>query len=300
MEPISKTYRNKIVEMMQFSKNQEAVTSENVYQPSNEQILPYINSMVGEQLLPGSELKHFEYFKELLAKAKAGESCMILAEHYSNFDLPSLHYFLIQQGPEGEELSRNIVAIAGMKLNEENPVVSAFSEAYSRIVIYPSRSLLSIKDPKEMVMEIYRSRSINRAAMKALDDLKKQGRIILVFPAGTRYRPWDPSTKKGVKEIDTYIKSFDNMILLSINGNILRINPDQEMSEDLVEKDVLILNPSPVIRCKEYRNQIKEATKFREDKKQAVVDHLMADLEGLHEDMEQNRRKVLGGDSKQA
>jgi hypothetical protein len=300
MEPISKTYRKKIVEMMQFSKNQEAVTSENVYQQSNEQILPYINSMVGEQLLPGSELKHFEYFKELLAKAKAGESCMILAEHYSNFDLPSLHYFLIQQGPEGEELSRNIVAIAGMKLNEENPVVSAFSEAYSRIVIYPSRSLLSIKEPKEMVMEIYRSRSINRAAMKALDELKKQGRIILVFPAGTRYRPWDPSTKKGVKEIDTYIKSFDNMILLSINGNILRINPDQEMSEDLVEKDVLILNPSPVIRCKDYRNQIKEATKFREDKKQAVVDHLMADLEGLHEDMEQNRRKVLGSDSKQA
>ena len=300
MEPITKTYRQRIVEMMKCSKPMDAITADNVYQPSNEKILPFINSIIAEQILPGSELKHYEYFVELYKRAQAGDSCLILAEHYSNFDLPSLHYFLLQHGAEGEEISRSIIAIAGMKLNEENQIVSTFSEAYSRIVVYPSRSLSSIKDPKELVIELYKSRLINRASMKALDEVKTKGKIILVFPAGTRYRPWDPSTKKGVKEIDTYVKSFDNMVLLSINGNILRINPVEQMSEDLVEKDVLVLNSSPVIRCKEYREQIKEATKFREDKKQAVVDHLMADLEGLHEDVEQERKKLVEADSKQA
>ena len=38
--------------------------------------------------------------------------------------------------------------MSGMKLNEENPYVSAFAEAYSRIIIYPSRSLAAIKDPE--------------------------------------------------------------------------------------------------------------------------------------------------------
>lgn len=295
MEPISKAYRQRIVEMMQFSRHTEGITSDNVFQPGNEKILSYINPMVEDLLLPGSGMHHYEYFKELYDRAKAGESCLILAEHYSNFDLPSIHYFLRKQGPEGEAISRDIVAIAGIKLNEENPVVAAFAEAYNRVVIYPSRSLRGFMDTKDFVKELYKSNQINRAAMRAMNELKDQGKIILVFPAGTRFRPWDPSTKKGVKEIDSYIKSFDNMILVSINGNLLRINPDKEMSEDLVEKDILILNASPVIKCKNYRDQIKEATKFREDKKQAVVDHMMADLDGLHEDIEAERKKLLGG-----
>ena len=39
-------------------------------------------------------------------------------------------------------------------------------------------------------------------------ELKKQGKIILVFPSGTRYRPGCPDTKRGLREIDSYLRLF--------------------------------------------------------------------------------------------
>ncbi len=67
---------------------------------------------------------------------------------------------------------------------------------------------------------------MNIAAMKMLKTLRKEGKLILVFPSGTRYRPWDPSTARGLKEIDTYLKFYSRMVLISINGNTLLPNPE--------------------------------------------------------------------------
>ena len=110
--------------------------------------------------------------------------------------------------------------------------------------------------------------------------------MVLVYPAGTRFRPWDSASKRGVREIASYIKTFDFMVLISINGNILRINPAGEMSEDLIVRDKLIMTVSPVIACREFRAAIKDEAGFREDKKQLVVDEVMKRLEQLHRDAE--------------
>ena len=186
-----------------------------------------------------------------------------------------------------------LIAIAGIKLNETNPVVLAFTEAYTRLVIYPSRSLeiiqRNLKDPKELVAEVMRSATVNRAAMKSLAELKRQGNIVLVFPSGTRYRPWEPSTKHGVREIDSYIKSFSKMCFLAINGNILRINDEGGMEDDLICEDRVVYTASPVIDCTTFREQVKHEHRFREDKKQAVADEIMSQLERLHEATEKNR-----------
>ena len=72
-------------------------------------------------------------------------------------------------GEDGKKLAEKLVAIAGMKLNEENQLISAWAEAYSRIIIYPSRSLASIKDPAKRAEEEARSRKINMASMRFLD-----------------------------------------------------------------------------------------------------------------------------------
>ena len=60
--------------------------------------------------------------------------------------------------------------------------------------------------------------------MRALDRVRKEGQAVLVFPSGTRYRPGKPETKKGVREIDSYIRLSDVMMLVSINGNCLRFS----------------------------------------------------------------------------
>jgi len=119
--------------------------------------------------------------------------------------------------------------MAGIKLHEENLLIRVLTEAYTRIVIYPRRYLeiirSKIKEPHDLVQEVLKSNSINRAAMKALARVKAQGKMVLVYPAGTRFRPWDSGSKRGVREIDSYIKTFDAMVFISINGNVLRINP---------------------------------------------------------------------------
>jgi len=216
----------------------------------------------------------------------------LLVEHYSNFDLPVLSYLIRKELPDGEEIADAIVAIAGLKLNESNPVVSAFTEAYTRIVIYPSRSLQGL-DPEKDRAELIRSNAINRAAMKSLNEVKVSGKLILVFPAGTRFRPWDPASKRGVREIDSYIKSFDYFCPISINGEVLRIQPG-DMAEDLVTQDVVRITVGPVTSCAEFREKARAEAEAAgvEDKKQATVDKIMELLEQMHQEAESRRPKV--------
>jgi hypothetical protein len=293
VEPISRKYRDDILRMMAASKGRALVTDKDVVQQGNAEILPFIDEIIVQNLLPGSGIRGMENLAVLLQAADSGEPCLLLLEHYSNFDLPVLHYLLRREGGIGARLAEALIAVAGIKLNETNPAVLAFTEAYSRLVIYPSRSLeiikRNIKDPKELVAEMMRSTTVNRAAMKALSELKTAGRIVLVFPSGTRFRPSDPSTKHGVREIDSYVKSFSRMCLVSVNGNILRINAEGEMHEDLICQDRVVYGAGPVIDCAEFRSKVKHEHHFRDDKKQAVADEIMERLELMHDAVEKDR-----------
>ncbi len=293
MERVSAVYRDRIMQMMGKARLDRIITEHNVYQTANPDILPFIDGMLRELVLPGSGVDGMENLEELLEKARGGASCLLFVEHFSNFDLPVLSYLLRQESERGVEIADAVVAIAGMKLNEENPVVSAFTEAYTRIVIYPSRSLAGL-DPEKDRAEIVRSNTINRAAMKALNEVKVSGKLILVFPAGTRFRPWDPSSKKGVREIDSYIKSFDHFCPIAVNGDVLRIQKG-DMAEDLVCKDLVRITAGPVRSCGEFRSEARDAAEAAgtEDKKQAVVDAVMALLDKMHAEAEKKRAEAL-------
>lgn len=290
MEPISARYKDTIIRMMSHSKGGGGVSIDNVYQEGNKYILPFIDSMISENLEAGSGIRSFANIERLAALSRDGAKCLLLVEHYSNFDLPVLIYLLRKAGPEGERIADSIVAIAGIKLSETNPVVTAFSEAYSRLVIYPSRSIdeiaTKIVDPARRAAETAKANAINLASMKALARLRTEGKIVLVFPAGTRFRPWDPASKRGVREIDSYIRSFDYLSFVSINGNILRLNTGGEMLEDMVCKDRVIVDVSEPRRCDEYRERVKASLPPDVDKKQGVVDAAMAELEAMHEGVE--------------
>lgn len=291
MKPISAVYRDRIMQMMGKARLDTVVTENNVYQEANKAVLPYIDGILEELMLPGSGVDGAEHLRELLQKAKEGHSCLLLVEHYSNFDLPSISYLLRKELPDGQELADAIVAIAGLKLNESNPVVAAFTEAYTRIVIYPSRSLQGL-DPEKDRAEIIRSNAINRAAMKTLNEVKVSGKLILVFPAGTRFRPWDPESKRGVREIDSYIKSFEYFCPIAINGEVLRIQPG-DMAEDQVTQDVVRITIGPVTSCAEFREKARAEAEAAgvEDKKQATVDKIMELLEQMHREAESRRPK---------
>ena len=291
MDTLTTAFRDQIKIAISLAKADTVITEQNVYQEGDKNILPLLDEMIEYLCLPGSGVDGLENLEKILGKAESGKACLLLVEHYSNLDLSILCTLVEKAGGRGKDISDAIIAIAGMKLSEDNPVVAAFASAYTRIVIYPSRSLQHLDPENEKdKAEIARSNAINRAAMKALIRHKYKGNLVLVFPSGTRYRSWDPDTKKGVREIDSYIRSFDYMCFVALNGEILKVQ-ESDMMNDFVEKDIVRVTAGPVISCDEFRENARNAS-ADEDKKQAVADAIMAELEKMHIAAEEKRRKM--------
>lgn len=278
-------------EMQKMSHAAAKIDETKVYEEANMQLRPYMWKLLDEAFNSESGLGNLENYKDFYENVvKQGKSGLILMEHYTNLDLPGILYLLEKQGEDwAKDLSSRIVAVAGMKLNEADAGVRAFTEGFTRVVIYPTRSLNAVEgkeiSEEEKIAEEQKARKINFAAMRAMDGCKKRGQVILVFPSGTRYRPGKPETKRGLREIDSYLRLFDKMILISINGNCLRINPDNpdDMLADILEPGKCVFTASPVIDCKEFRNNILDnLPEGVEDPKQKTVDAVMEYLEKQH------------------
>lgn len=290
-------YKNYFDKLLASSTAPAKIDETNVYEKANPVPRKILYEMLAENHLPGSRIENKENFKAFYDAVQSGKSGLILMEHYSNLDLPAIIYRL-EQEEEGwaKDLASRIVAIAGMKLNEAHPLVRAWTEGFTRVVVYPSRSLQNVLNSdaseEDKKAEELKAKKINFAAMRAMDACKKRGEVILVFPAGTRYRPGVPETKRGLREIDSYLRLFDVMILVSNNGNCLRINPadTENMMRDLVCKDEVILAASPVIECKQFRNEIlAKVAEDDPDPKQHTIDRVMEILEEQHNEIEKIR-----------
>ena len=287
---IREKYGDILTQLAQVSVAADKINETNVYQKANPQTRKFIDVLVGDHLAEGSRLENKENWRAFFDAVKAGKSGLILMEHYSNADLPALCWLLEHDlGKEGKELSSKIVAIAGMKLNEADPGVKAFAESFSRVVIYPTRSLIQTEEKaqteEEKLNEEKKARTINLAAMRAMDKCKRDGEVILVFPSGTRYRPGHPETKRGLREIDSYLRMFDVMVLVTINGQILSIDPDNpdDMLADKLDRAVQIFAASPVLACKQYRKDyLASLPADHPDPKQAMIDHVMEQFDVQH------------------
>lgn len=297
-EILRKKFERFFDELTKASKAAAKIDENCIYQEANRETRKYMDLLLGETLKKDSGLGNIENFKAFYdAVVSEGKTGVIMMEHYSNTDLPALLYLLERCGEDwGRDFSDRVVAIAGMKLNEASAGVRAFSESFTRVVIYPTRSIDAIKakgvSPEKIEEEEKRARKINFAAMREMDACKKRGQIILVFPSGTRYRPGKPETKKGLREIDSYLRLFDYMLPVSINGNCLRINPEdpEDMLADIVVPDTVTFTASPMVNCRDFRSNIlKNAPTDCDDLKQLTVDGVMAIMEKLHNEVQATR-----------
>ena len=282
-------------EMVAHSKAAAKIDETKVYEEANPEMRKYIFKLLDDTFSADSGLGNLENFKDFYEKVvKQGKSGLILMEHYTNLDLPAIIYLLQKVGePWADDFASRIVAVAGMKLNEASAGVRAFTEGFTRVVIYPTRSLNAVEakgiSQEELKAEEQKARKINFAAMRAMDACKKRGQMILVFPSGTRYRPGKPETKRGLREIDSYLRLFDYMLLVGINGNCLRINPDNpdDMLEDILEPGKVTLTAHPVLDCKKFREDVLSSLPADEsDPKQKTVDQVMQILDEIHNQVE--------------
>ena len=282
-------------EMVAHSKAAAKIDETKVYEEANPEMRKYMFKLLDDTFSADSGLGNLENFKDFYEKVvKQGKSGLILMEHYTNLDLPAIIYLLQKVGePWADDFASRIVAVAGMKLNEASAGVRAFTEGFTRVVIYPTRSLNAVEakgiSQEELKAEEQKARKINFAAMRAMDACKKRGQMILVFPSGTRYRPGKPETKRGLREIDSYLRLFDYMLLVGINGNCLRINPDNpdDMLEDILEPGKVTLTAHPVLDCKKFREDVLSSLPADEsDPKQKTVDQVMKILDEIHNQVE--------------
>ena len=282
-------------EMVAHSKAAAKIDETKVYEEANPEMRKYMFKLLDDTFSADSGLGNLENFKDFYEKVvKQGKSGLILMEHYTNLDLPAIIYLLQKVGePWADDFASRIVAVAGMKLNEASAGVRAFTEGFTRVVIYPTRSLNAVEakgiSQEELKAEEQKARKINFAAMRAMDTCKKRGQMILVFPSGTRYRPGKPETKRGLREIDSYLRLFDYMLLVGINGNCLRINPDNpdDMLEDILEPGKVTLTAHPVLDCKKFREDVLSSLPADEsDPKQKTVDQVMQILDEIHNQVE--------------
>ena len=292
-QSIREKYGFMFAQMAQVAHAAAEIDETNVFEPANPETRTFMDKLAGENLAEGSKIGCVENFEAFFDAIEGGKSGLILMEHYSNLDLPALTYLLEHSGSEKcAELSKRIIAIAGMKLNEESPMVRAFAESFTRVVIYPTRSLAKIADENERAAEEAKARKINLAAMKAMDNCKRAGNPILVFPSGTRYRPGKPETKRGLREIDSYLRLFDTMILVTINGLSLHIDPEHpdDMLADIIKPDAMVFTASPLYDCKSFRKEYMASLPETEaDPKQRVIDHVMELFDAQHEAVEKTR-----------
>lgn len=283
MTPLEKMFADIAMKLQQGSRSAGVVCPETVFQTANRENRKLVNALTGALLRPESRIENLGALLDLAALSRQGKSCLILAEHYTNFDIPNLFLILERLGPDMESVANQIIPIAGVKLNEEDPFVRAFAEAYSRLVTYPPRSMDILRqNPDANADEIIRARAINRAALVQMARLKHSGHMILVYPAGTRHRPGNDDSKRGLKEVGSYLKSFDHVLFLGMAGNTLRINPAGEtMGGDVPAKDAVVFVASDVVDAGTFRAGVQQSS-GGEDLKQVLADAVMARLAELH------------------
>jgi len=90
------------------------------------------------------------------------------------------------------------------------------------------------------------------------------------------------------------------MCFVAINGEVLHVNQG-DMMDDEVGKDVVRLSAGPVLSCTEFRDKVRAEADMQAqgtcnepaDKKQAVADAIMAELEKMHIEGEKKRAQFL-------
>jgi len=82
------------------------------------------------------------------------------------------------------------------------------------------------------------------------------------------------------------------MLCVGLNGNALKIGTEnpEDMLADIVEPDVLRYTASPVINCKEFRNNVLNSLpEDCPDPKEETVAAVMKVMEDIHEEVEKTR-----------
>lgn len=250
---LAKTYSEKMTANYCSAENQK-ITPANVFQEGIRHNYNLFIELVDRLMLPGSRVEGAEHLTKALSLIEQKKSILFLMKHVGNFDVPCFYSLLSREGTSYQDILDRIVFIAGRKLNEDSMFVKTYTEIFSRLVIVPNREIPQEtpggspeqKSHREAVIK--EASLINRAALRMMIQLKKEGRIIVLFPMGGRPKPW--LKEKGVKETTSYMKLFDYVNFIEMKGNLMPVGKD--MTEESPQRDKIVFSISEPVLTETY------------------------------------------------
>ncbi|NIL96418.1 MAG: hypothetical protein GTO53_03360 [Planctomycetales bacterium] len=239
----------KILAEMQHAVSADTtpVSPETVVQSSHQANLQRFGLIARRLLLPGSRIEGVSHLEELHRRAAVGESCLLCLLHRSNLDVPTLYTLLADQGQEG--VFQRIIWVAGRKLTEDSLATRVMVECFHRVFVTPRSWLTDDHTPQEL----HDAHLLNMAAQRAIVNLRHAGWIFGLFPSGTRIRPGDEKTACAIEETDTYVKSFQHLLLGHIRGCTLPVSHDWQLTHETPRLDEVVYTFGPVLATKDWR-----------------------------------------------
>ncbi len=259
------------------------ITPENVFQKSVRYNYDLFMELIEHLMLPGSGFRGAENLLEALPLLEKCKSVLFLMKHVGNFDVPCFYALLSREGEKYQDILDRLVFIAGRKLNEESMVVKTFTEIFSRIVIVPNRDIPLKTENETPAQRAYREEMvrdasrINRAAMREMRRLKKEGYIIVLFPMGGRPKPG--LVNQGVKETTSYMRLFDYVYFIEMQGNLLPVG--EKMEQETPRQDNVVLIACGPVSTEHYlaeSRRLFDAQKKEENFEQFNVDRVMGEI----------------------
>lgn len=245
------------------------ITPENVFQKGIRHNYGLFMELVDTLMLPGSCVKGAENLLKTLSLLKEENSVLFLMKHLGNFDVPCFYSLLSREGRPYQDILDRLVFIAGRKLNEDSPIVKTFTEIFSRLIVVPNREIPQKPDHETHEQKVHRktvvkeATRINRAALREMMKLKKQGHIIVLFPMGGRPKPWLNETNNGVKETTSYMRLFDWVHFIGMTGNLIPVG--DEMKDEKPRQDTIIFTVSEPIPAEAYLEESRRLFKRQTD-----------------------------------
>ncbi|MCS7205950.1 MAG: 1-acyl-sn-glycerol-3-phosphate acyltransferase [Leptospiraceae bacterium] len=129
----------------------------------------------------------------------------IISNHMSHLDAPAIYYMFYRQGGIAREIADRLVFIAGRL---------AFTEDFTRLGLYMFDTLLvcSKRDMAQNPSLADVMTKINMRAFRQSQQLQKEGKIIVIFPEGTRSR-----TGQLISFVDAVYHYVMNKIIIPVS-----------------------------------------------------------------------------------
>lgn len=288
-------YRSFLEKLVYVSRTQAQKSDIESFEAPSLKNRDLVDQLLEKLVLPQSNILGFEQLQHLEKLSAEGKSCLLLLEHYSNFDIPSWYYLLKKRYTQaGLQFSSKIISMATTKLIKHSEIVKAFAQAYPRIPVISARDIDLIRNDPAHETDVKNAVRLNHLSFKRMISEKNKGSIVLIFPGGTRFRPSRPETKRPIVQMDSFIKHFDYMVFVGSSGILLEVDENGDMANEFVQRDILVYNVGPVQSCSDYRNRVMHGKELSpSQQRELMVEAIAQDLQKVHDGAAAIRKEKL-------